>query len=281
MPPVPLVLPLHGLYNTGMSLNRTGSLVTAGQKFGRWTVVEDQKYTFIRKVLCECQCGNRRATSVHNLKSGRSKSCGCLSREVLANSGTQRRKHHLNPGDKFGRLTIINADRYAKVVCQCECGNTTTVTASNLYGGTTRSCGCLHHDLIVALGKKHRTQHGLSEHTLFGTWQRHVQGHRPMHQPWRESCQKFIQDVEAEIGPRPQGGWFRLKDDELGAVPGNIYWGTRVTRKGARTVLTPEQKREIAALVDAGLLQYQVAQEYQVSSSLVSSICRDPRYAVQ
>jgi hypothetical protein len=51
-------------------------------------------------------------------------------------------------GKVFGKLTVLRlSDDYAKGaarwLCQCECGNTTIVFASNLSREHTKSCGCL------------------------------------------------------------------------------------------------------------------------------------------
>ena len=56
----------------------------------------------------------------------------------------------IKPGVVSGRLTVISQATKKekrmsnqKWICQCECGNVTEVRNSNLYYGTTRSCGCL------------------------------------------------------------------------------------------------------------------------------------------
>lgn len=49
-------------------------------------------------------------------------------------------------GEKFGKLTIINAYRKKRkvyAICKCECGNTKTVRYDSLTSGKTQSCGCL------------------------------------------------------------------------------------------------------------------------------------------
>lgn len=54
-------------------------------------------------------------------------------------------------GKKFGKLTAIRIDkvkRYKTTVetywlCECECGNFTSIEASKLKRGHTKSCGCL------------------------------------------------------------------------------------------------------------------------------------------
>lgn len=61
----------------------------SGQKFGRWTAIDGfvvGKRTFWN---CVCDCGTARAVSASSLKTGDSKSCGCLNNEVrLARSTT-------------------------------------------------------------------------------------------------------------------------------------------------------------------------------------------------
>ncbi len=59
-------------------------------------------------------------------------------------------------GQKFGRLTVIelspkrSTGGCARWVCQCECGQTTTVSSSNLQQGIARSCGCLMREVLKA-----------------------------------------------------------------------------------------------------------------------------------
>lgn len=62
----------------------------------------------------------------------------------------------LNSGDKFGRLTVVRFDhrsgnkkyRYY-YECECECGKHIITREDGLKSGHTKSCGCLHHDIIV------------------------------------------------------------------------------------------------------------------------------------
>ena len=63
------------------------------------------------------------------------------------------RKYPLpQPGDRFGRLTVIGflGDEKGSTgrirhmyVCACDCGRTTTVAIGSLTSGDTMSCGCL------------------------------------------------------------------------------------------------------------------------------------------
>lgn len=115
-----------------------------GQKFGLLTVVEKD---FNRKGsywFCKCDCGNPQLISVRdsNLKSGNSKSCGCLSK-----TKAQAKAEDLE-GQVFNHLTVIERDFSKKGtywLCKCDCGNPNlkSVRACNLKNGNTKSCGCL------------------------------------------------------------------------------------------------------------------------------------------
>lgn len=125
----------------------------SGQKFGKLTVLEraeDHIAPDGRKViryLCQCECGNTTIAVPSNLKNGHTTSCGCTKRESLIDI----------TGQKFGRLTVIKrVEDYrapggrvmTQWLCQCECGNTITVTGNSLKKGHTKSCGCYAKSLI-------------------------------------------------------------------------------------------------------------------------------------
>ncbi len=62
-----------------------------GQEFGRLTVIEDSGERYPGKgrtgaILwaCECECGAVVAVATHNLRSGNTRSCGCLHVDVSA-----------------------------------------------------------------------------------------------------------------------------------------------------------------------------------------------------
>ncbi len=71
-------------------------------------------------------------------------------------------------GNRFGFLTVLrfkekrppNAYYY---VCQCDCGRTVDVIASNLRGGTTQSCGC-----GIKVGK--HVKHLMCKTSLYRIW---------------------------------------------------------------------------------------------------------------
>ena len=75
-------------------------------------------------------------------------------------------------GQVFGRLTAYEREGLRGSIsywrCICKCGNKTTVSISNLTGGTTTSCGCYARDLRI----KRQSTHGLTktpEYKLFNS----------------------------------------------------------------------------------------------------------------
>ena len=121
------------------------SVVLSGKRFGRFVVLEKslKRNSEGAHWVCKCDCGNIRTVSGHSLRLGRSKSCGCLCREIVHN----RRKSFV--GKKFGRLMVISEkserDKWGHIlwICKCECGNYKTIIGDSLVQGLTKSCGCL------------------------------------------------------------------------------------------------------------------------------------------
>ncbi len=124
-----------------------------GKHFGRWTVLElaEKKN---KKIYwhCRCECGNEKNVEGYVLRSGQSKSCGCLHKEIVSEIGKQQVKI-IPKGTRFGRLIVIersNNNQYGRVMwkCQCDCGNICEVRSVDLIRGETQSCGCLKKELI-------------------------------------------------------------------------------------------------------------------------------------
>lgn len=124
-----------------------------GQKFGRWTVLEQAESKNGNACwLCRCDCGTERIVMGKNLRSGRSKSCGCYLKEISSKQITEiNQKNALDlRGEKYGMLTPLeptNKRLSSSIVwkCRCDCGNITYVSVDNLRGQhPTKSCGCLH-----------------------------------------------------------------------------------------------------------------------------------------
>lgn len=108
-----------------------------GQRFNRLVVIERDISSSPKHVMwkCKCDCGNEAIVQGINLRTGNTKSCGCLKLEYEDLSGMQ-----------FGDLTVLYRDmnRTPKVyyICRCKCGETTSVRADGLINSRVHSCGC-------------------------------------------------------------------------------------------------------------------------------------------
>ena len=127
-----------------------------GQKFGRLTVLERDlsKRGVAAYWICRCDCGVVKSIRGSNLTTTKNptKSCGCLAREI----NTNRQDLTSLIGKRFGRLVVLERDLskprgkgYSSYwICQCDCGNKTSVATSQLNSGKTKSCGCLHRECL-------------------------------------------------------------------------------------------------------------------------------------
>ena len=121
-----------------------------GQKFGRWTVMNiTDKRTKNRTIIwhCKCECGNEKDVDGYTLKSGQSKSCGCLNRELAAERCRATRIDLT--GQRFGKLVAlfpIYSENGGHTLwhCKCDCGNECNIDMGNLRQGFSQSCGCTH-----------------------------------------------------------------------------------------------------------------------------------------
>lgn len=76
-------------------------------------------------------------------------------------------------GQRFGRLTVLRFDKIDKRgekfwLCQCDCGNVTSVSSSKLRSGYTKSCGCLQQEHRK---KGFNRRHGMTNTKLYVIWQ--------------------------------------------------------------------------------------------------------------
>ena len=122
-----------------------------GERFGRLTVIEYNELISKEKGRkywkCKCDCGNEKTVRQDSLISGVTKSCGCIKKEQqdLTNK-------------TFSYLTVIKRDFEKEKtvaghnyywICQCKCGNFTTVRGADLKNGHTKSCGCLSREITT------------------------------------------------------------------------------------------------------------------------------------
>lgn len=129
-----------------------------GQKFGKLTVISrvlprkgETEYN------CHCDCGNDCIVKRSKLLKGSVISCGCVPLNRLRNDLT---------GQRFGRLVVLsraeNIGNDVAYLCQCDCGNKTTVRGYLLTSGQTVSCGC------ARKGSVHEKARGVMKDDLLG-----------------------------------------------------------------------------------------------------------------
>jgi hypothetical protein len=72
-----------------------------GVKFGRLLVIERAASRHGRMCwLCQCDCGKTKSVLGHNLRKGKTKSCGCIRRELGLNTiKAVREQNYLPPGE--------------------------------------------------------------------------------------------------------------------------------------------------------------------------------------
>lgn len=124
------------------------------QKFGLLTALEcvgkpEGKSTYHWK--CKCDCGKEVIVNGSSLRSGNTKSCGCMKYSGLQDYNLkQSEKNKIKIGTRFGKLTVIEDIGFKMQVeghnrrwykCQCDCGNIKEVMGNLLKQGQVSSCG--------------------------------------------------------------------------------------------------------------------------------------------
>lgn len=216
-------------------------IIKPGDTFGRWTALEE--YTQENKlILCRCECATERRVYGERLTNSHSLSCGlCVKKRPRL-----PKEPYLKAGSVFGRLTLLEDAPYAHDCprWRCEDGNEVTADAASVKFGRTKSCGCLHRET--------HTRHGYSKHPLSQIWASMIQrctnpNNRSFHNyggrglavcdRWRD-LRLFIEDMEREIGPRPEGLYengrslYELDriDNDGNYEPGNVQWSDRLAQ---------------------------------------------------
>lgn len=149
---------------------------------------------------------------------------------------------------RFGKLVVIHKDLSSigtgrsKWICQCECGNTTSVFLVNLTNEKTQGCGCSQKEAM----SKAMTTHGLSGIDEYSIWcgmitrcyneKSEVYGDYggrgiTVSDEWRSSPEAFYKDM----GSRPSSmHTVDRRDNDKGYCKDNCRWATKVVQANNR-----------------------------------------------
>jgi hypothetical protein len=220
-----------------------------GQKFGRLNVQSfagAQKKHFYWN--CVCDCGNTKRVGGGNLKSGHTKSCGCVRDELITRVNSNKQMLDLI-GRRFGRLMVqefVGKDKHKQPTwrCICDCGATTEVSSSNLKGGRTQSCGCYNKEVASLRSTTHGQTKGGNKSKTYKTWadikSRCYDVNHPRYEdyggrgikvylPWHK-FENFYKDV----GDIPEGMTFDRIDNDGNYEPGNWRFATYIEQNNNR-----------------------------------------------
>ena len=138
-------------------------------------------------------------------------------------------------GQKFGRLTAIGPVSRDPVrwLCECECGNQTSVVTARLISGHSKSCGCINVDMAAVMN----LSHGMSGTRVHKTWMSMHNRCRNKNNPAYKNyggrgitvCKRWseFENFYEDMGKRPEGKTLERRDNDMGYCPDNCKWATR------------------------------------------------------
>lgn len=128
-------------------------------------IEEDKKYNVIHNLKskrtywkCKCACGTLFSAEGTSIRTGKTKSCGCLQRKIAAKAHKidMAGWYMPNHGVPDSIITVIEEDKEYHLLhnlssknqmaywkYQCKCGNIKTALGEDLRTGKVLSCGCL------------------------------------------------------------------------------------------------------------------------------------------
>ncbi len=282
-----------------------------GQMFGRWTVLSNAGNG---KWHCLCECGKSKAVNGLNLRNGVTKSCGCLTGELLSKrrrkypkedaftyqswkqmrrlcNSKNRRSHgaagityapewesfprfradmglrpldktlvridpkgHYEPGNcrwadaknlfqdltglVFDRWTVLREASNGKWHCRCECGKSKVVNGQNLRNGVTKSCGCLHREIISKLKRMYFDE----DQPTLQSWKamrtrcddKNYPGYGAAGITYAPEWEDFFK-FKADMGLRPVSTSLDRIDPKGNYEPDNCRWADLTTQANNKT----------------------------------------------
>jgi hypothetical protein len=152
--------------------------------------------------------------------------------------------------DKYNRLTVLSKEPSIKdkwgtrtvVKCECECGNIKNYRLSDLKSGKTKSCGCLHKQIITVHNDGTNTR---KHYYIYQLWKAIIKrcynknnhaykhyGQRgiTMYKLWINDYNSFKQWIITNLGERPINYSIDRIDVNGNYEPGNLRWADKKTQ---------------------------------------------------
>lgn len=210
-----------------------------GERHGRLVLGRSWRENGVTVSEWACDCGATGASAQSMIRQGKKHSCGCL----VADTRVIPPPKDVT-GQRFGRLVALKrTGRQMKSggyywSCRCDCGNEPEIHVSKLTAGVTRSCGCLHADVMHGLAK-----HGMTDSPEMRAWAAMKQRClNPKNKRYADYggrgisiCPEWVGSFErffADVGPRPSPTHSLNRIDNNGNYDReNVAWATRAEQR--------------------------------------------------
>ena len=168
------------------------------QKFGRWKVLRRvENHGSATRWLCQCECGEKKKVVGSTLTGGKSKSCGCLQRELTS-------KNHKVHGEAYTKT--ITTEYRIWVAMRKRCSNPKDSSYHN-YGGrgiTVCERWDNYENFLEDMGRRPTNGHSIDRIDVNGPYE-------PSNCKWSD---KFEQSINKRIHPKNTSGYKGISKNE-------------------------------------------------------------------